>query len=90
MSEFSETYWTLGGGAPTTRPVYLAEQLGPQGQLELTIHSEHAEQFSSWEAAERRRSVLRQGEGPKGVDGSALRPLQVTITTRISEAQDVA
>jgi hypothetical protein len=89
MFEFSDTYWMLGGGLLTTRPVYLAKQAGPQGQAELTMHSERAERFSSLAAAQQRCRVLRQGNGSKGVDGGTLRPLQVTVTTCVFEAEDV-
>jgi hypothetical protein len=88
MFEFSETYWTLGGGASSSRPVYLAAQLGAQGQLELTVHSARAETFPTLEAAERRRGGLLQSGGTKGVDGANLRPLQVEVMTRIREAEE--
>ncbi|TAJ72113.1 MAG: hypothetical protein EPO51_08315 [Phenylobacterium sp.] len=90
MFEFSESYWTLGGGPLTTRPVYLSEQVGPQGQLELAMHSGRAERFPSQEAAQKRRQVLRKAGGTKGVDGGTLRPLQISVMTRISEPPDAA
>ncbi len=90
MFEFLETYWILGGGTIAMPPVYLAEQSGSAGQLELTIHSRQAERFPSQETAQLRRRVLQQSDSAKGSDGSTLRPLRVTITTRINEAEEVA